>query len=126
MAQHQAVSMANSQGQFQLNTYKPLMIYNLLQSLTLIADASRSFSERCIKDLQLNREVIDRNVANNLMLVTSLAPKIGYDQAAKVAHHAAEHQCSLRRAAADLNVVPEQEFDAMLDIEAMVGLKGKD
>src|SRR5208282_1738125 len=85
MGNDTAIGFAGSQGNFELNVYKPVMIFNYLHSVELLADAMNSFVEHCVVGIEINRETIDRYVKNSLMLVTALAPKIGYDNAAKVA-----------------------------------------
>src|ERR1700680_1474898 len=108
-----AISFAGSQGNFQLNVYKPVMIYNFLHSVELLADACNSFVEHCVHGIEANREQIDHYVQNSLMLVTALAPKIGYDQAAQVAKAAHKAHISLREAALNLGYVTPEEFDAL-------------
>ena len=114
-----AVGFAGSQGNFELNVYKPVIIYNFLHSVTLLTDASKGFVEFMINGIELNRERIDWYVKNSLMLVTSLAPKIGYDKAAKVAHTAHVEHTSLREAALKLGYLSGQEFDELVRPEKM-------
>jgi fumarate hydratase class II len=114
-----AVGFAGSQGNFELNVFKPVMIYNFLHSVTLLTDASKGFVEFMIDGIELNRERIDWYVNNSLMLVTSLAPKIGYDKAAKVAHTAHVEHTSLREAALKLGYLSGQEFDELVRPEKM-------
>ncbi|HYH00801.1 MAG TPA: class II fumarate hydratase [Terriglobales bacterium] len=114
-----AVGFAGSQGNFQLNVYKPVIIYNFLHSVTLITDACHGFVEYMIKGIELDREAIDWYVNNSLMLVTALAPKIGYDKAAKVAHTAHVEHSSLREAALKLGFLTGEEFDAVVKPETM-------
>jgi fumarate hydratase class II len=114
-----AVGFAGTQGNFQLNVFKPVMIYNFLHSVTLISDACHGFVDFMIKGIELNRERIDWYVNNSLMLVTALAPKIGYDKAAKVAHTAHVEHSSLREAALKLGYLSEQEFDQLVRPETM-------
>ena len=97
-----AVGFAGSQGNFELNVFKPVMIYNFLHSVTLLHDACHGYVEYMIKGIELDRERIDYYVKNSLMLVTALAPKIGYDKAAKIAHTAHVDHSSLREAALKL------------------------
>src|SRR5690242_1831947 len=94
-----AISFAGSQGNFELNVFKPVIIYNFLHSVTLLTDAAHGFVDYMIAGIQLNRQRIDHYVQNSLMLVTALAPKIGYDKAAHLAHTAHEENISLREAA---------------------------
>ena len=94
-----AVGFAGSQGNFELNVFKPVIIYNFLHSVTLLADACHGFVEFMINGIEVDREKIDYYVKNSLMLVTALAPKVGYDKAAKIAHTAHVDHSSLREAA---------------------------
>jgi fumarate hydratase, class II len=114
-----AVGFAGSQGNFELNVYKPVMIYNFLHSVTLLSDASHGFVEYLIKGIELDREKINHCVENSLMLVTALAPKIGYDKAAQVAHTAHVERASLREAALKLGYLTGEEFDQLVRPEEM-------
>src|SRR5216110_2907857 len=115
MGNDAAVGFAGSQGNFELNVFKPVMIFNYLHSVELLADACNSFVEHCVAGIEANRETIDGYVHNSLMLVTALAPKIGYDNAAKVAKTAHGEHISLREAAVKLGFVTAAEFEAELD-----------
>jgi len=114
-----AVGFGGSQGNFELNVFKPVIIYNFLHSVTLIADACHGFVEFMVNGIELDREKIDWYVSNSLMLVTALAPKIGYDKAAKVAHTAHVEHSSLREAALKLGYLTGEEFDAVVKPETM-------
>ncbi|HYY69611.1 MAG TPA: class II fumarate hydratase [Terriglobales bacterium] len=114
-----AVGFAGSQGNFELNVFKPVMIYNFLHSVTLITDACYSFVEYMIKGIEVNREKVDWYMKNSLMLVTALAPKIGYDKAAQVAHTAHVENSSLREAALKLGFLTGEEFDQLVRPEKM-------
>jgi fumarate hydratase class II len=114
-----AVGFAGSQGNFELNVFKPVMIYNFLHSVTLLTDASHGFVEYMVNGIELDREKIDWYVKNSLMLVTALAPKIGYDKAAKVAHTAHVEHSSLREAALKLGYLSGEEFDKIVRPETM-------
>ncbi len=114
-----AVGFAGSQGNFELNVFKPVMIYNFLHSVTLITDACHGYVEFMVKGIQLDRERIDHYVKNSLMLVTALAPKVGYDKAAKIAHTAHVERTSLREAALKLGYLTGEEFDALVKPETM-------
>jgi fumarate hydratase class II len=114
-----AVGFAGSQGNFELNVFKPVMIYNFLHSVTLLHDACHGYVEYMIKGIELDRERIDFYVKNSLMLVTALTPKIGYDKAAKIAHEAHVDHSSLREAALKLGYLTGEEFDAVVKPEAM-------
>ncbi len=120
-----AVGFAGSQGNFELNVYKPVMIYNFLHSVTLLTDASHGFVEYMVKGITVNREKVAEYVRNSLMLVTALAPKLGYDKAAKVAHHAHVQKTSLREAAVSLGHLTGEEFDQLVKPEEMTGPKKK-
>jgi len=106
-----AIGFAGSQGNFELNVFKPVMIHNFLHSVRLIADACHGFVEFAIKGMEINREQIDEYVKNSLMLVTALSPHIGYDKAAKVAHTAHHEKMSLREAALKLGYLSGEDFD---------------
>jgi fumarate hydratase, class II len=114
-----AIGFAGSQGNFELNVYKPVMIFNYLHSVELLTDAMNSFVDHCVVGIELNREIIDSYVHNSLMLVTALAPKIGYDNAAKVAKTAHKEHSSLREAAVKLGFLTGEEFDALVKPEDM-------
>ncbi len=115
-----AIGMAGSQGHFELNVYKPLMAHAILQSITLLDDACRSFQAHCIDGLQPNRQRIADHVENSLMLVTALNPHIGYDKSAEVALKAWREGKSLRATALELGVVTGEQFDAWVHPEAML------
>ena len=114
-----AVGFAGSQGNFELNVFKPVIIYNFLHSVTLITDACHGYVGFMINGIELDREKIDWYVKNSLMLVTALAPKVGYDKAAKIAHTAHVEHTSLREAALKLGYLTAEEFDATLKPEKM-------
>jgi fumarate hydratase class II len=119
MGNDTAIGFAGSQGNFELNVFKPVMIFNYLHSVELLADAMNSFVDHCVVGIELNREIIDNYVHNSLMLVTALAPKIGYDNAAKVAKTAHKEHSSLREAAVKLGFLTGEEFDALVKPEDM-------
>ncbi|MFZ3265272.1 MAG: class II fumarate hydratase [Terriglobales bacterium] len=114
-----AVGFAGSQGNFELNVYKPVIIYNFLHSVTLIHDACHGYVEYMIKGIEVDRAKVDWYVKNSLMLVTALAPKVGYDNAAKIAHTAHVEHSSLREAAVKLGHLTGEEFDALVKPEKM-------
>jgi fumarate hydratase, class II len=114
-----AVGFAGSQGNFELNVYKPVIIYNFLHSVTLVADACHGYVEYMIKGIEVNRAKVDWYVKNSLMLVTALAPKVGYDKAAKIAHTALVEDSSLRDAALKLGYLTGEEFDQLVRPEKM-------
>jgi fumarate hydratase class II len=119
MGNDAAIGIAGSQGNFELNVFKPVMIFNYLHSVELLADACNSFVDHCISGIAVNRDQIDRYVQNSLMLVTALAPKIGYDNAAKVAKTAHHEGTSLREAALKLGLISAEDFDALVHPEDM-------
>jgi fumarate hydratase class II len=112
-----AVAFAGSQGSFQLNTYKPVMLHNVLESVALLAEACRSFDERCAKGIEPNLERIREHVDRSLMLVTALSPHIGYEKAAEIALKAHREGTGLREAALQLGFVTGEEFDAWVGAE---------
>ena len=114
-----AITFAGSQGNFELNVFKPVMIHNLLHSVRLLHDASHGFVEYCIKGIELNREQIDKDVKDSLMLVTALNPHIGYDKAAQVAKNAHKKRISLRESAVELGFLTGEEFDRYVKPEQM-------
>jgi len=115
------IGFAASQGNFELNVFKPVLAYNMLQSVRLLADACESFEEHCARGIEPNLAVIDKHVNGSLMLVTALNPRIGYDNAAKVAKHAHKHGSTLREAAIELNLLSGEEFDQLVRPADMVG-----
>jgi fumarate hydratase class II len=114
-----ATSFGGSQGNFELNVFKPVMIHNFLHSVRLLHDATHSFVEFCISGIQLNREKIDEHLRDSLMLVTALNPIIGYDNAAKVAKNAHKKGISLRESAIELGVLSGEDFDKYVKAEEM-------
>jgi fumarate hydratase, class II len=121
-----AVAFAGSQGNFQLNVYKPVMLHNVLTSIELVADASRSFCERCAAGIEPNSKRIKEHLNNSLMLVTALNPHIGYEKAAKISLTAYREDTSLREAALQLGFLTGEQFDAWVRPEEMTHpLEGK-
>jgi fumarate hydratase, class II len=120
MGNDAAIGMAGSQGNFELNVFKPVMIHNLLQSVTLLSDACGLFAKYCVDGIQPNRTQIERYVASSLMLVTALSPHIGYDNAAKVAKLAHEKGLTLREASEQLGLMKGAEFDRLVRPEKMI------
>jgi fumarate hydratase class II len=118
-----AIAFAGSQGHFELNVYNPMMAYNLLQSMTLLGDAADSFTERMLTGTEANVERIDKLMKESLMLVTALAPTIGYDNATKVAKTAHKNGTTLREEAVRLGFVDEATFDSVVRPEDMIGPK---
>ncbi len=120
MANDVAVGMAASQGNFELNVFMPVCIYNFLQSVRLLSDAMKSFNDHCAVGITPNREKMAHNLHNSLMLVTALSPYIGYDNAAKCAKYAYEHNISLRESAVTLGLLTAERFDEVFHPEEMV------
>jgi fumarate hydratase class II len=116
-----AITFAGSQGHFELNVYNPVMAYNFLQSVRLMADAATSFTENCVVGITPREENIKAGLERSLMLVTALAPKIGYDAAAKIAKTAHKKGTTLREEAVGGGFVTEAEFDAIVDPSKMIG-----
>ncbi|HWN10675.1 MAG TPA: class II fumarate hydratase [Pyrinomonadaceae bacterium] len=114
-----AITFAGSQGNFELNVYKPVMIHNFLHSVRLLHDACHCFVEYCISGIELNREQIDRNLKESLMLVTALNPHIGYDKAAQVAKNAHKKGISLRESVLELGFLSAEQFDEFVKPEEM-------
>ena len=114
-----AIAFAGSQGNFELNVFKPVMIFNFVNSARLLADACRSFTDHCVLGMGIDRERLDYYVKNSLMLVTALSPRIGYDKAAAVAHKAHHEKTSLREACLALGYLTGEEFDALVRPEEM-------
>ncbi len=121
MGNHTAVTVAGSQGHFELNVFKPVMIHNLLQSIRLTADASVSLTDNCIAGIEPNRARIADLLERSLMLVTALNPKIGYDKAAEIAKTAHKNGTTLREEALRLGYVTVEEFNSLMRPETMVG-----
>ncbi len=115
------ISVAGASGNFELNVYKPVIVYNLLQSLRLLTDGCRSFGQRCLAGITANEPVIARHVGNSLMLVTALNPYIGYDKAAQVAKTAHAEGTTLKEAAVSLGFLSAEEFDRIVRPEQMTG-----
>ncbi|NGM82883.1 class II fumarate hydratase [Paenibacillus sp. 7124] len=114
------IGVAASQGHFQLNVFKPVIIHSFLQSCRLLADAMRSFEEHCARGITANEPVIHRNLHNSLMLVTALNPHIGYEKAAEIAKLAHKEGLTLKEAALKLKLLTEEEFDRMVKPENMI------
>jgi len=120
MANDAAVAMAASQGNFELNVFMPVCIYNFLQSARLLAESIASFNDRCARGIRANREKMARNLHDSLMLVTALSPYIGYENAAKTAKKAYQENISLREACLGLGYLTAERFDAIFHPEQMI------
>ncbi len=118
-----AVNFGGAMGNFELNVFKPVIIYNVLQSIRLIADASESFTDHCVVGIEANKVNINKHLDNSLMLVTALNPHIGYDNSAKVAKKAHKENKTLKQAVVELGLLTEEEFDKFVRPENMIGPK---
>jgi fumarate hydratase class II len=116
-----AITVAGSQGHFELNVFNPVMAYNFLQSVDLLAEAAISFTDNCIVGIEPRHDNIRAGVERSLMLVTALAPKIGYDKAAEIAKTAHKRGTTLREEAIRLGYVTGEDFDAIVRPEKMIG-----
>jgi fumarate hydratase class II len=117
---HAALTFADSQGHFELNVYNPVMAYNFLQSVRLMADAAISFTDNCVVGIEPRRDNIRCGLERSLMLVTALAPKIGYDNAAKIAKTAHKNGTTLKEEAVKGGYVTAEEFDRLVRPEDMI------
>ncbi len=120
MANDVAVGFAGAGGFLAMNVYKPIMIFNIAQSITLLGDGCTNFRKFLVEGAQPNLKNINHHVERSLMLVTALSPAIGYDKAAAVAHHAMAHDLTLKAAALQLGAIDEAEFDRLVDPRKMV------
>jgi fumarate hydratase class II len=121
MGNHVTITIAGSQGHFELNVFKPVIVFNLLQSIRLLADASKSFAEHCIAGIEANRTQIETMLHRSLMLVTALTPHIGYDKAAEIAKRALAKGENLKESASALGYVRPEDFDRWVDPKTMLG-----
>ena len=117
---HNGITMAGSHGHFELNVFKPLIAHNILQSIDLLADSSRNFALFCIKNLKADKDTIKDYLENSLMLVTALAPKIGYDNAAKIAKSALKNKTSLKIEAIKSGLINEKDYNKIVDPKKMI------
>ncbi|HYB58377.1 MAG TPA: class II fumarate hydratase [Alphaproteobacteria bacterium] len=124
MGNHVTITVAGSNGHLELNVFKPVMIYNLLQSIRLLADAAMSFTDNCVRGIQANEKRIAELLSQSLMLVTALNPYIGYDKAAKVAKKAHAEGTTLKEAALALGFVKAEEFERWVQPKSMLGPRG--
>ena len=120
MGNNLTVSLSGSQGHFELNAYKPVIAYNIIQSINLLNDAIKSFCLNCLKDIKPNKKNIQKHLQNSLMLVTALNKHIGYDNAAKIAKKAFKENLTLKKAASKLKIIDEKEFDKLVNPKKMV------
>ncbi len=121
MGNHTAISIGGSQGNFELNVFKPMIIHNLLHSVRLVSDTCHSFADRCVIGLIANEGKIAEHLENSLMLVTALNPHIGYDNSAKIAKNAHEKGLTLRQSALELEMLTDEQFDEWVKADQMTG-----
>ena len=117
---HTGITIAGSHGHFQLNVFKPLIAYNIIQSIDLLSDSSKNFSNFCIKGIRANKKKIKELLENSLMLVTALSPKIGYDNAAKIAKNALKNNTSLKEESLKTGLIDEKEYNKLVDPKKMI------
>ena len=117
---HNGITMAGSHGHFELNVFKPLIIHNILQSIHIMADSSKSFANYCIKGLKADKKRIKSLLDNSLMLVTALSPKIGYDNASKIAKSAHKNETTLKEEAIKSGLISEKDYDKIVDPKKMI------
>lgn len=121
MGNHVTVTIAGSNGHFELNVFKPVIIFNVLQSIGLLADAAVSFTDHCVTGIEPNKERIEKLLHESLMLVTALNPHIGYDNAAKIAKKAYQDGSTLKESGIALGLLTAEQFDEWIDPAAMTG-----
>tara|TARA_B100000686_G_scaffold300860_1_gene335684 strand:- start:50 stop:577 length:528 start_codon:yes stop_codon:yes gene_type:complete len=117
---HNGITMAGSHGHFELNVFKPLIIHNILQSIHIMADSAKSFANYCVKGLKADKKRIKTLLDNSLMLVTALAPHIGYDNAARIAKNALKNNTTLKYEALKSKLIKEKEYDKIVDPKKMI------
>ena len=117
---HNGITMAGSHGHFELNVFKPLIAHNILQSIDLLADSSKNFALFCVKGIKADKVKIKNYLNNSLMLVTALAPKIGYDNAAKIAKLALKNKTTLREEAIKSGLINEKDYQRIVNPKKMI------
>ena len=117
---HNGITMAGSHGHFELNVFKPLIAHNILQSIDLLADSSKNFGLFCVRGLKADKIKIKEYLDNSLMLVTALAPHIGYDNSAKIAKNALKNKTTLKTEVLKTGLLSEKDFDRIVDPKKMV------
>jgi fumarate hydratase class II len=117
---HNGITMAGSNGHFELNVFKPLIAHNILQSIDLLADSTNNFSLYCVKGIKADKIKIKSFLDNSLMLVTALAPHIGYDNAAKIAKSALKKGTTLKEEALKTNLISKKDFERIVDPKKMI------
>ena len=111
---HNGITMAGSHGHFELNVFKPLIIHNILQSIEIMADSSVTFANYCVRGIKANKKRIAYSLENSLMLITALAPMIGYDKAAKIAKSAHQNGTTLKQEVIKNKILSEKEYDKIM------------
>ena len=117
---HNGITMAGSHGHFELNVFKPLIAHNILQSIDLLGDSSKNFARYCVRGIKANKEKIKKDLDNSLMLVTALAPKIGYDKAAQIAKRALKNNTTLKTEVIKSGLMNEKEYHKIVDPKKMI------
>ena len=117
---HNGITMAGSHGHFELNVFKPLIIHNILQSIHIMSDSSKSFAKYCVSGLKADKKRIKELLDNSLMLVTALSPKIGYDNATKIAKNAHKNNTTLRTEAIKSGLIDDKEFTKIVNPKNMI------
>ena len=117
---HNGITIAGSHGHFELNVFKPLIAYNILQSIDLIADSTKNFALYCVKGIKANKKKIQEHLNNSLMLVTALAPKIGYDNAARIAKTALKNDTTLKFETLKTGLISEKDYNRIVDPKKMI------
>lgn len=123
MGNHVAVTVGGSNGHFELNVFKPMIVANVLRSIRLLGDASKAFTTNCVDGIQANKDRIEKILHESLMLVTALNPHIGYDKAAKIAKTAHKENSTLKETAIKLGYLTEEQFNEWVKPEEMLGPK---
>ena len=117
---HTGITLAGSHGHFELNVFKPLIAHNIMQSIDLLADSSKNFAIFCVKGIKPNKKKIKYNLDNSLMLVTALAPHIGYDNAAKIAKSALKNDTTLKEETLKTGLIDEKDYEKIVDPSKMI------
>jgi len=120
---HNGITMAGSHGHFELNVFKPLIIHNILQSIHIMADSAKSFAKYCVSGLKADKKRIKELLDNSLMLVTALAPHIGYDNAAKIAKRALKNNTTLKIEAIKSGLINKKDYEKIVDPKKMISPK---
>jgi len=117
---HTGITLAGTHGHFELNVFKPMIAHNILQSIDILADSTKNFASFCVRGIKANKKKIKNHLDNSLMLVTALAPHIGYDNAAKIAKTALKNDTTLKEEALKLKLISEKDYDKIVDPKKMI------